>query len=180
MSKQLRLPDGTPAVDYREFASEWSKLNGPFQDMGFEVIGFDPGLALRDAENFDARPFEIPIWAAKRIIKALNSSSRKTLAWDEAVKESTAVQTCDKARLPIEQTEWARKFALEAPWSYDQAIRIVSSPDFAVRVECSTETGEHLWAVIAINTDNLWMEAFTTREEAIDFCNDMNWKVVPP
>lgn len=180
MSKQLRLPNNTFTIDQEVFTFEWNKLKGPFEDMGFAVMGFDPGLALRDAESFDAKSFEIPVWAAKRIIEALNSNRRKTLAWDEAVKETEALQTRDKEILPIEQTEWARKFALDFPWFYDQAIRIVSSPDFAVRVECSTETGERLWAVIATNTDNFWMESFPTREEAIDFCNEMNWKVVPP
>lgn len=180
MTRQLRLPDGTSTIDENVFTSEWSKFKGPFEDMGFAVTGFDPGFALRDAESFDAKSFEIPVWAARRIIEALNSNCRKTLAWDEAVKETGALQTRDKEIVPIEQTGWARKFALDSPWFYDQAIRIVSSPDFAVRVECSTETGERLWAVIATNTDNFWMESFPTRYRALDFCEKMNWKVIPP
>lgn len=179
MTRQLRLPDGTSTIDQKVFTLEWNKLIGPFEDMGFAVMGFDPGLALRDAESFDAKSFEIPVWAAKRIIKALNSDSRKKHPCDDGVQQTEALQARDKVIVPIEHTTWARKFALEAPWFYDQAIRIVSSPDFAVNIAYSLGAGVPRWVIWASTNAYFWMESFPTREEAIDFCNKMKWKVIP-
>lgn len=183
--------------------TEWAKkfaLETPwFYDQAIRIVS-SPDFAVRISYSLGAGVPRWVIWASNNAYFWLESFPTKEEAidfceemrWkvtsndckehpcDDAVQQAQAPHTQGKVLLPIEQTEWARKFALEAHWFYGQAIRIVSSPDFAVRVEYSTETGEHLWAVIAINTDSFWMDAFPTREEAVDFCNKMNWKVIPP
>ena len=80
MSKELRLPNGTWTKDVDLFSSEWDKVRKPFEDLGFRTIGFDPGIALCDAKT-NAGSFEIPLYAAQRIIAAmkeanLNSTTR--------------------------------------------------------------------------------------------------------
>lgn len=72
--KEQRLPDGTWTTNIDLFTSEWDKLRKPFEGLGFRVIGFDPGIALRDANGGDIT-FVLPIWAAKRIIEAIGNDS---------------------------------------------------------------------------------------------------------
>ena len=171
MTKQLRLPDGTYTADVDQFSAEWDKLRKPFEAMGFYVIGFDPGLALCDNTNEFSRSFELPIYAARRIIEALDKTTTKDI---QTVAEKTL--------LPIEHTSWAKNFKREAPYFYDEAIRRVASPDFAVKIIHSTELDSPVWAVEAIAEHaydgGLWMEAFTTKDEALDFCEEMGWWVV--
>lgn len=73
MSKELRLPDGTWTKDAERFSSEWDKVSKPFEDLGFRVIGFDPGVLLCDAGT-GAGSFEVPLYAAQRIIAAMTSA----------------------------------------------------------------------------------------------------------
>ncbi len=68
------MEHGTRTTDVDLFTSEWDKLRKPFEDLGFVVIGFDPGIALRDANNWDSS-FDLPIWAAKRIIGAIQNTN---------------------------------------------------------------------------------------------------------
>jgi len=72
--REQRLPDGTWTTDIDLFTSEWDKLRKPFEALGFVVIGLDPGIALRDANNWDSS-FVLPIWAAKRIIGAIRNTN---------------------------------------------------------------------------------------------------------
>ena len=72
--KEQRLPDGTWTKDVDLFTAEWDKLFKPFEELGFVVIGLDPGIALRDANNWDSS-FVLPIWAAKRIIGAIQNTN---------------------------------------------------------------------------------------------------------
>lgn len=171
MSKSHRLPDGTYTTDVDQFSAEWDKLRKPFEAMGFYVIGFDPGLALCDNTNEFSRSFELPIYAARRIIETLDKTTTKDI---QTVAEKTL--------LPIEQTSWARNFAREAPYFYEEAISRANSPNFAVKIVCSTETGDPLWAVEAIAEHaydgGFWMVAFPTKGEALDLCKEMGWRVV--
>ncbi len=80
--KEQRLPDGTWTKDVDLFTAEWDKLRKPFEDLGFVVIGFDPGIALRDANNWDSS-FVLPIWAAKRIIETMRTD-KQTIEWRKA------------------------------------------------------------------------------------------------
>lgn len=44
------------------------KLRRPFEAMGFRVVGFDPYIALCDAETGNGY-FQLPIYAAKKFIQ---------------------------------------------------------------------------------------------------------------
>lgn len=74
MSNELRLPDGTWTEDVCRFSAEWDKVRKPFEDLGFRTIGFDPGIALCDAKT-NTGSFEIPLYAAQRIIAAMEAAS---------------------------------------------------------------------------------------------------------
>lgn len=174
MIKQLRLPDGTYTTDVDQFSAEWDKLRKPFEAMGFYVIGFDPGLALCDNTNEFSMSFELPIYAARRIIEALGKTTTK----------DTRTIT-EKTLLPIEQTSWARMFKRIQPGRvYDEAINRATSPNFAVKIVYSTEIGDPVWAVEAVAEEDkaddggFWMEAFPTKYKALDFCEKMKWRVV--
>lgn len=85
MSKEHRLPDGTWTTDIDLFVREWDKIRKPFEALGFRVIGFDPGIALCDAKT-NGGTFDIPLYAAKRIIEALpsNMQGEARPKWSEA------------------------------------------------------------------------------------------------
>ena len=173
MTKQLRLPDGTYASDVDQFSAEWDKLRKPFEALGFYVIAFDPGLVLCNNDKEFSSSFELPAYAARRIIDALNKTTTKDTR--------TVVE---KTLLPIEHTSWARNFAREAPYFYDEAIRRVTSPNFAVKIIHTTELDKPVWVVEAITEKDkpdeggFWMEAFPTKYKALDFCEKMKWRVV--
>ena len=171
MTKQLRLPDGTYTADVDQFSAEWDKLRKPFEALGLRIVAFDPGIVLCDNTKEFGRSFELPIYAAQRIIEALGKTPTKDI---QTVTE--------KPLLPIEHTSWARNFAREAPYFYEEAISRANSPNFAVKIVCSTETGDPLWAVEAIaehaNDGGFWMVAFPTKGEALDLCKEMGWRVV--
>jgi len=67
----LLLPDGLPTKDEKEFTNEWDKILLPLQKLGFGVSGFSPGINLYDKETGKG-DFQIPIYAAKRIVSALS------------------------------------------------------------------------------------------------------------
>jgi hypothetical protein len=69
MSK-LKLPDGTYTTDCEKFSSDWMKIRKPFEDIGFKIVGFDPGIAMCDA-NTNSGTFELPLYAALRIVEAM-------------------------------------------------------------------------------------------------------------
>ena len=173
MTKQLRLPDGTYTADVDQFSAEWDKLRKPFEALGLRTVAFDPGLVLCDNTKEYTRPFELPTWAAKRIIEALGKTTTKDIQ-----------PVAEKKLLPIEHTSWAKNFKREAPYFYDEAIRRVTSPNFAVKIVYSTEIGDLVWAVEAVaeedKTDDggFWMEAFPTKYNALYFCEKMKWRVV--
>jgi len=75
MGKEQRLPDGTWTKDINLFTREWDKIRKPFEALGFRVIGLDPGIALCD-EKTNAGTFDLPLYAAKRIIEALTSNKK--------------------------------------------------------------------------------------------------------
>lgn len=174
MSKRLRLPDGTCTSDVDQFSAEWDKLRKPFEELGFYVLAFDPGLSLCNDSKEYSQSFQLPTWAARRIIDALNKTT---------TKDTRAV--AEKILLPIEQTSWARMFKRIQPGRvYEEAIRRATSPNFAVKIVYSTETGDPVWAVEAVAEEDkaddggFWMEAFPTKEEALGFCDKMKWRVV--
>ena len=70
MTKKFRLPDYTWTDDVDKFSDEWDKIRKPLENMGFRVIGFDPGITLCNAEN-DQGSFTLPTYAAKRFIERM-------------------------------------------------------------------------------------------------------------
>ena len=75
MSKELlRLPDGSYTKDADLFSAEWDKLRKPFESMGFPVVGFDPHIALCDAETGGGH-FQLPLYAAKKFIELMQPSN---------------------------------------------------------------------------------------------------------
>lgn len=173
MTKHLRLPDGTYTSDVNQFSAEWDEFGIPFKDLGLRMVAFDPGIVLCDARDADLPACEMPLYIAKRIIDALNKTPTK----------DTRTVT-EKTLLPIEHTSWAKDFKREAPYFYDEAIRRVTSPNFAVKIIHTTELDKPVWVVEAITEKDkpdeggFWMEAFPTKYKALDFCEKMKWRVV--
>ena len=74
MSKELRLPDGSYTKNVNLFSDEWDRLRKPFEAMGFRVVGFDPHIALCDAETGNGH-FQLPLYAAKKFIELMPSAA---------------------------------------------------------------------------------------------------------
>lgn len=71
----------------------------------------------------------------------------------------------------LEQTEWAKNFKKGCPTSYKKAIDLVT---ITVKILHSNELGEWMWAVVA--GEDFWLDAFTTKKEAINLCKEMGWR----
>lgn len=67
---KLPLPDGTSTSDVEVFSKEWNQLTKPFEDMGFMICGYSPGISICDKETGRGQ-FDLPIYAARRIIENL-------------------------------------------------------------------------------------------------------------
>lgn len=78
MPSELRLPDGSYTRDASRFSEEWDLFRKPFEAMGFCVVGFDPHIALCDAETGRGH-FQLPLYAAKKFI-ALNQGATSTIS----------------------------------------------------------------------------------------------------
>lgn len=70
---ELRLPSGEYTTDLDLFRLEWDEITKPFESLGFEIIGFDPGVGLCDLKTRNG-PFTLPLYAAKRISNALKGT----------------------------------------------------------------------------------------------------------
>jgi hypothetical protein len=66
----LILPDGSSTSKLEIFNSEWDKIIKPFEDMGFQLVGYSPGIFLCNKAT-GSGSFELPVYAAKRIIENL-------------------------------------------------------------------------------------------------------------
>lgn len=64
-----RTPDGKWINDYKKYLEEWNIVMTAWEKMGFQVIGFDPGITMVDAYNNDTPSFTVPMWASKKILK---------------------------------------------------------------------------------------------------------------
>lgn len=61
--------------------------------------------------------------------------------------------------------------------TYIEAIKIISKPDFSVHIDHNKDIGELLWVIVADNSDDFSLHAFSTQEEAVAFCEECDWKI---
>ena len=79
-------------------------------------------------------------------------------------------------REELEQTEWGiRLIESVPPVFYNEAFDLASSPNFSVEIAHRNDLGTWVWAVIANDSDDFWMDAFDTLEHAVSFCEKMGW-----
>lgn len=61
---------------------------------------------------------------------------------------------------------------------YVEALQRSANPDLTVTIDHNSDVGELLWAVIDNSDDTaFWFHAFKTKQEAVEFCNKMRWKI---
>lgn len=70
----------------------------------------------------------------------------------------------------IKDTEWAKKFLIECPTAYNQALERAGEP---VEIFRTNETGEWQWVVST--EDGFWMDGFKTKRQAKQLVADMGW-----
>ena len=83
----------------------------------------------------------------------------------------------------IENTQWALAFKRSAPSMFDAAMRYILAPDFTVVIIRTDELNadENVYALLVnIGGEDIdfWLEAFISRQEAINRCDEMGWKHV--
>jgi hypothetical protein len=49
------------------YVKEWNKFLIPLENMGFNIISFDPSITLCDKKTMGGA-FQIPLYAAKRLL----------------------------------------------------------------------------------------------------------------
>lgn len=73
--RQHKLPDGTLTNDFTHYLHQWEEVVRPLKDLGFVVIGFDPGISFYDRAT-GTGSFELPVYAARRIAAELVAARR--------------------------------------------------------------------------------------------------------
>lgn len=64
---QFKLPNREYTEDVTRYELEWNRIIFPVEELlDVKVIGFDPGLLVRDRES-DAT-VNIPLWLVERIL----------------------------------------------------------------------------------------------------------------
>lgn len=78
----------------------------------------------------------------------------------------------------LEQTDWAKRFKEDSPVSYAKGLALAIKPNLEVEIAHTNESGDWCWIIVSADEPGFWMDAFSTRQEAIDLCNQLNWKVI--
>ena len=84
-------------------------------------------------------------------------------------------------REELEKTPWAINMRETAPWAYDEAMELALSPNFAVMIISTNESGEWVYAVEALKNGkrtDFWMESYKSEKNAMALCERMGWRVV--
>jgi hypothetical protein len=75
---------------------------------------------------------------------------------------------------------WRRRFKRCSPISYRDAIHFDAAPDLEVTISLRTDIGIPVYAIVLdderFNTDDFWMDACKTEEQAKHLCDEMGWK----
>lgn len=81
--------------------------------------------------------------------------------------------------LNIEQTEWARRFKAGAPFQYEEALAVAASLTWVVldHRDDHSAKGDLVWAILPDVNPEFWLDATTTKEEAIAVCKEMGWTI---
>lgn len=77
----------------------------------------------------------------------------------------------------IERTKWAKNLKKVSPDCYEMAIQIASTENLEVEIFQTNETGETMWAIHAVNDPGFWLDAFPSRQRAINLCKTMGWVI---
>lgn len=77
----------------------------------------------------------------------------------------------------IEETPWAKNFYKDCPSQYKDAIEYASKPNLEVDIIHTNELGSWQYAIVVEGND-FWMDAFYTKEEALNLVGEMGWKIV--
>jgi len=75
--------------------------------------------------------------------------------------------------------KWISEFNEEYPEQFEEALEIVNGDDFKVIVFKTDELGEDgdLWVIESFHDPGFWMCAEKTKQEAIKFCEDLDWEI---
>ena len=82
-------------------------------------------------------------------------------------------------RIEIEATEWAKRFKVECPNSYEEAITLAEKVEHVVidQRDDHSSRGDSLWAIIPECDTEFWLDALPTKKAAMAVCREMNWRV---
>jgi hypothetical protein len=84
------------------------------------------------------------------------------------------------SRTEIEATEWAKRFKVEYPSSYEEAIKLAAILDH-ISVQ---KRGDHslqfdyFWAITSDCPPDFWLGAIPTQKEAVAVCRSLKWCVL--
>lgn len=79
---------------------------------------------------------------------------------------------------PIENTLWARRFRKNALYFYESAIKYTNQNDLQVKVELRNDLDYPMWAIVVVDSDDFWMDAFDLKATAVELCRFMKWRIV--
>jgi hypothetical protein len=86
-------------------------------------------------------------------------------------------QNCSRD-IPIDKTQWAKRFRKNALYFYESAIKYANQNDLHVTVELRDDLEYPMYAIVVVDSDDFWMDAFDLRETAVELCSFMKWTIV--
>ena len=106
MPAKYRSPNGRYIDDVNEYLAEWHRLIDPLQSIGFRVHGFDPGFMVSDRSVTGGNCFDLPTWAAKRIVRIINKNKEEEVEPLVVVDEPDSLIEV-KSKVEREDSTWA-------------------------------------------------------------------------
>lgn len=106
--------------------------------------------------------------------------TQEVAARDQAEGRQATRASWEMSLQELEATPWAREFKADSPVSYPEALQYAQQKNLRVHVYKTDETGEVQWAIGVLDeqlSGNFWMDAKSTKKDAIALCRLMGWKV---
>lgn len=79
--------------------------------------------------------------------------------------------------MKTEQTKalekWKARVKKEDPTVFNEILKRIGQPMVIFK---SYDNGDKQWVVSPENEEGFWMDAFTTKKEATQFCKSLGWK----
>lgn len=96
--------------------------------------------------------------------------------------DRNSIEECEKDHRVFQdfitkQPKWGQEFVKEVGVSvYREALQLLEESNNQVEIFETDELGEQEWAIVPIENTEFWLNNFSTKKEAEEFCKEMGWR----